>query len=48
MMVKNLNKNFPKVNAYNEKRKIKKIVYKCQYWRKDEKLRIETEQTSFC
>ena len=37
-------KKFPKLNAYNRKRKIKKIVYKCQYWRKDEKLRIETKQ----
>ena len=41
-------KKFPKLNAYNQKRKIKKIVYKLQYWRKDEKLRIETNQKPFC
>ena len=41
-------KKFPKLNAYNQKRKIKKIVYKCQYRRKDEKLRIETNQKPFC
>ena len=32
-------KNFAIVNKYNDKRKIKKIIYKCQYLRKDEKLR---------
>ena len=41
-------KNFATVNKYNEKRKIKKIIYKCQYLRKDEKLRKETKQPPFC
>ena len=41
-------KNFAIVNKYNEKRKIKKIIYKCQYLRKDEKLRKETNQPTFC
>ena len=41
-------KNFVIVNKYNDKRKIKKIIYKCQYLRKDEKLRKETNQPPFC
>ena len=41
-------KNFATVNKYNDKRKIKKIIYKCQYLRKDEKLRKETNQPPFC
>ena len=41
-------KNFSAINKYNNKRKIKKIIYKCQYLRKDEKLRKETNQPPFC
>ena len=41
-------KNFPSANKYNNKRKIKKIIYKCKYWRKDEKLRSELNQKPFC
>ena len=41
-------KNYQKVNKYNKKRKIKKVIYKCKNYRKDEKLRIETNQKRFC
>ena len=41
-------KKYQKVNKYNNKRKIKKIIYKCKNYRKDEKLRIETNQKPFC
>ena len=41
-------KNYQKVNKYNNKRKIKKVIYKCKNYRKDEKLRIETNQKPFC
>ena len=40
-------KNYQKVNKYNNKRK-KKVIYKCKNYRKDEKLRIETNQKRFC
>ena len=41
-------KNYQKVNKYNNKRKIKKVIYKYKNYRKDEKLRIETNQKPFC
>ena len=41
-------KNSVRINRYNEKRKVKKIIYKCIYMRKDEKLRNETGQKQFC
>ena len=40
-------KNFATVNKYNDKRKIKKFIYKCQYLRKDKKLRKETSRPPF-
>ena len=40
-------KNYQKVNKYNNKRKIKEVIYKCKNLRKDEKLRIETKQKPF-
>lgn len=41
-------KNTIRINRYNEKRKVKKTIYKCSYMRKDEKLRNETGQKQFC
>jgi len=41
-------RNYQKVNKYNNKRKIKKTIYKCKNYRKNEKLRIETNQKPFC
>ena len=40
--------NIKKFNKNYEKRKIKKIIYKCKNNRKDEKLRLETKQNPFC
>ena len=39
-------KIFSSVNKYNERRK--KIIFKCQYLRKGEKLRKEINQSPFC
>ena len=41
-------KNYNRVNMYNTKRKIKKIIDKCINMRKDEKLRNQTGQEKFC
>ena len=40
--------NIKKFNKNYDKRKIKKIIYKCKNNRKDEKLRLETKQNPFC
>ena len=40
--------NIKKLNKNYDKRKIKKIIYKCKNNRKDEKLRLETKQNPFC
>ena len=37
-------KNYKRINMYNTKRKIKKIIYKCINMRKNEKLMIEIGQ----
>lgn len=39
---------YPRINKYNDKRKIKKVIYKCKNLRKDEKIRKETNQKNFC
>ena len=41
-------KPFSRYNIYNNKRKIKKIIYKCANIRKDEVLRRATGQSVFC
>ena len=41
-------KNYSRVNKYNKKRKIKKIIYKCIYMRHEEKIRKGTNQNNFC
>ena len=41
-------KNYNRINRYNNKRKIKKIIYKCINIRKEEKLRNDTNQPKFC
>ena len=40
--------NIKKFNKNYDKKKKKKIIYKCKNNRKDEKLRIETNQNPFC
>ena len=39
---------YPRINKYNDKRKIKKVIYKCKNLRKDEKIRKEINQKNFC
>ena len=41
-------KSFSRFNNYKTKDKSERIIYKCIYNRKNEKLRIETNQKSFC
>ena len=38
---------YPRINKYNDKRKIKKVICKCKNLRKDEKIRKETNQKIF-
>ena len=41
-------KNYSRINKYNKKRKIKKIIYKCINLRKDERIRISSNLPLFC
>ena len=41
-------KKFSRYNKYKTKDNLNRIIYKCINTRKNEKLRIETKQKSFC